>query len=99
MISQTAVINMFTIFLGAYAPLTMEGNIMVDGVLASCYADHDHDMSDLAVAPISWMPGLIEAVFNVHTDSPGYVGLVDDASALWFDTWATVVSSEIDITR
>ena len=23
---------------GAYAPITMEGNIVVDGVLASCYA-------------------------------------------------------------
>ena len=90
---------MFPTSLGAYAPLTMEGNIMVDGVLASCYANYDHDRSHFAVAPISWMLGLIEAVFNVHTDSPGYVGLVDDASALWFDTWATVVSSEMDRTR
>ena len=66
---------------------------MVDGVLASCYANHDHDMSHLAVAPISWMPGLIEAVFNVHSESPGYVELVDDVSALWFYTWAAVVSA------
>ena len=71
----------------------MEGNIVVDGVLASCYAAGDHDIAHIAVAPISWMPGLIEAVFKVDIESPGYVGLVNDVSALWFETWATVVSA------
>ena len=70
----------------------MEGNIVVDGVLASCYANHDHDMSHFAVAPISWIPRLIETVFNVHNESPGYTGLVDDISALWFDTAVAILS-------
>ena len=30
-------------FLGVFVPVTMEGNIMVDGVLAFCYASADHD--------------------------------------------------------
>ena len=71
----------------------MEGNIVVDGVLASCYANYDHDISHFAVAPISLMPRLIEAVFNVHNESPGYVSLVDDISALWFDTAVTILSA------
>ena len=50
-------------------------------------------MSHFAVAPISWVPGLIEAVFNVKSESPAYVKLVDDVSALWFDTWAAVVTA------
>ena len=40
-------------FLGAYAPVTMEGNIMVDGVLASCYAlVSNHDLVLLVMKPL-----------------------------------------------
>ena len=83
--------------LGTYAPLTMEGNIVVDGVLASCYSGHDHDMAHFAVSPISWVTGLIEGIFNVHNESPGYAKLVDNVSALWFDTWVTILSAWIQI--
>ena len=37
-------------------PLTMEGNIIVDGVLASCYASFDHDLAHIAMAPMQWIP-------------------------------------------
>lgn len=38
---------------GLYAPLTMHGSIMVDGVLASCYASVDsHRLSHWALAPL-----------------------------------------------
>ena len=33
--------------LGAYVPLTEDGNILVDGVLASCYASFDHGLAHL----------------------------------------------------
>ena len=33
----------YTFSIGANVPLTKEGNIMVDGVLASCYPSADHD--------------------------------------------------------
>ena len=65
---------------------------MVDGVLASCYADHDHDMAHVAATPIAWIPGLIEGIFKVHNESPDHVKLVDDVCALWFDTWAAMFS-------
>ena len=71
----------------------MEGNIVVDGVLASCYAADDHNMAHFAVAPIAWIPGLIEGIFNVHNESPDYVKLVDDVSALLLDIWATKLSA------
>ena len=71
----------------------MEGNVVVDGVLASCYAVYDHDIAHFAVTPIAWDPGLIEGIFNVDHESPDYAKLVDDVCALWFDTWAMKISS------
>ena len=50
------------IFLGAYTPLTLEGNIVVDGVLASCYTSVNHDLGHLATAPIRWFPRMMEWV-------------------------------------
>ena len=38
---------------GMVAPVTMEGNIIVDGVLASCYAMvNDHEIAHLAFGPL-----------------------------------------------
>ena len=52
------------LFLGAYTPLTMEGNIIVDGVLASCYAFGDHDLAHVGVTPIRWFPEVIKLIFG-----------------------------------
>ena len=32
---------------GAFTPVTMEGNIIVDGVLTSCYASASHDLAHI----------------------------------------------------
>lgn len=38
---------------GSYAPVTSHGTIIVDGVLASCYAViEDHDLAHLVLAPV-----------------------------------------------
>ena len=42
----------------------MEGNIVVDGVLASCYASVNHDLGHLATAPIRWFPKMMEWMFG-----------------------------------
>ena len=50
--------------IGAFVPLVMEGRIIVDGVLASCYASSDHDLVHIIMAPIQWFPGIAVWVFG-----------------------------------
>ena len=46
---------------GLYSPLTIQGNIIVDDVLASCYSDFDsHGLQHLSFAPFRWMYRLFE---------------------------------------
>ena len=42
-----------------WAPLTMEGTLLVDGLLASCYASFPHAVSDLAFAPVKMFPRML----------------------------------------
>ena len=42
----------------------MNGNIMVDGVLASCYAFFDHDLAHITMAPIRWFPEMMQWIFG-----------------------------------
>ena len=51
----------------------MEENIVVDGVLASCYPSSDHDLSHLAMTPIRWFPGIVQWVFGEDDGFPTYV--------------------------
>ena len=37
----------------------MEGTLLVDGLLASCYASFPHAMSDLALAPVKMFPRML----------------------------------------
>ena len=41
---------------------------MVDGVFASCYASADHDVSDVVITPIQWLPWITEWVFGDEMD-------------------------------
>ena len=41
---------------GFWSPFTMEGTLLVDGLLASCYANYPHALSDLALAPVKMFP-------------------------------------------
>ena len=42
----------------------MHSNIVVDGVLASCYASVDHDLGHIAMAPMRWFPGMMGWLFG-----------------------------------
>ena len=54
------------IVLGAYDPMTLEGNIVVDGVLASCYASFDHDLVHLVTSPMRWyLMNLLDLLENL----------------------------------
>ena len=63
---------------GTYVPLTMEGTILVDGVLASCYASFDHHLAHIAMTPIRWFPGVMEWIFGWDNGSPSYVNIIKD---------------------
>ena len=44
---------------GTWAPFTMEGTLLVDGLLASCYASFPHALSELAYAPVKMFPRIL----------------------------------------
>ena len=52
------------LFLGVYVPVTMNGNIIVDGVLASCYPSVDHDLAHFRMTPLRWFPEATEWIFG-----------------------------------
>ena len=56
--------------------MTAEGNIVVDGVLASCYAFADHDLAHLAMTPIYMFPNIVEIIFGNDNGSPGYIDII-----------------------
>ena len=51
----------------------MEGNILVDGILASCYPSSNHDLAHFGIAPIRWFPEIIEWIFGEDDGFQGYV--------------------------
>ena len=65
-------------FAGVYVPLTMEGNILVAGVLTSCYGIVDHDIVQIVVKPIQWYPGVVEFVFGDENGIPLFLSLAQD---------------------
>ena len=67
---------------GAYVPLTMEGTIVVDSVLASCYPSAQHDLAHIAMAPIIWFPKIFEWIFGDENGIQGYVKMAEDLG-LW----------------
>ena len=71
-------------FVGAHVPLTMEGNIMVDGVLASCYAFTNHDLAHLGMSPMRIYPEIVEWIFGKDKESQGFMNIVDNMAGYVF---------------
>ena len=63
-----------SLFSGAFSPLTLEGQIMADDVLSSCYAHFsDHDLIQFAMTPLRWFPGITQWIFGEDNEAPVYV--------------------------
>ena len=56
----------------------MEGNIVVDGVLSSCYASYDHDLAHFLMMPVQWLPGITGWIFGDDNGSPAYINIIED---------------------
>ena len=68
--------NQYIFFLGAFVPLTQEGDIMVNGILASCYASFHHDLAHIAMIPMKLFPKAVEWFFCVQNGSPDFVDAI-----------------------
>ena len=71
---------------GAFVPLTMQGNIVVDGVLASCYGSYNHDIAHIAMTPMRWFPDLLELIFGREIGSPKFVNIAQNFGE-WLLPW------------
>ena len=65
--------NYINIFVDAYVPLTTEGTIVVDGILASCYIDITHDLAHLPMIPMQRFSETLEWIFGNGFGYPTYV--------------------------
>ena len=55
----------------------MEGNIVVDWVLASCYPSGDHDLAHMIMMPIRYYPEIVEWIFGVEDGFPGFISIAE----------------------
>ena len=56
----------------------MEGNIVVDGVLASCYSSADHDMIHTGMLSARWIPDMMEWIFGADNGLSSYVKITEE---------------------
>ena len=56
----------------------MEGNIVVDGVLASCYAAVDHDICQIAMKPVQHYSDITKLVFGNENGVSVYVSVLQN---------------------
>ena len=56
----------------------MEGNIIVDDVLASCYAFSDHDLAHFSMTPILSFPEITEGIFGRAKGYQVYASILDN---------------------
>ena len=60
----------------------MEGNIMVYGVLASCYASPNHDLCHVAMIPNRWFPAITRWILSEEDNSS-----VVSMASRWMNVW------------
>ena len=68
--------------IGAYVPLVMEGKVIVDGILASCYADFDHDLAHVIMTPMQILSKSMEWIFGEDAGFPVFVNTARELGML-----------------
>ena len=58
--------------------MTIEGTVVVNGVVASCYVFPDHNLAHTGMMPIRWYPKLMEWLFDVEDGFLGYVMVAEN---------------------
>ena len=53
----------------------MEGNIVLDGVLVSCYGIVEHDLLQIVMKPIQWYADVLELVFGDENGVSVYINV------------------------
>ena len=66
-----------SLYLGAFVPLTMEGKIMVDEVLASCYPSADHDILHNGLVLVRYFPEVISWIFGEDNGFSSYIKIIE----------------------
>ena len=67
----------------------MDGTIVVDGILASCYAFSDHHIAHIGTTAIHWFPELIEIIFGKDYESTAFVQVVEEFGKMVFPFYLT----------
>ena len=60
----------------------MAGNILVDDVLASCYASTHHDLAHIGMTPIRPFPSIMDCIFGEDDGSLIYAKLLEEFGKL-----------------
>ena len=60
----------------------MEGNILVDGVLASCYASFDHDVQHIVMKPLLWFPNMMDLLLGEEKSIHSYVTILQHVGGM-----------------
>ena len=55
---------------------------MVNGVLASCYANTDHDVAHIAMTPMHRFSAVMKRIFGDDTDYPVFVNTIREVATL-----------------
>ena len=60
----------------------MAGNIVVDGVLASCYPSADHDLLHFGMTPLRWFPETTKWLLGEDDGLQAYVKIAAHVAQL-----------------
>ena len=62
--------------------MTMEGNILVDGVVASCYATFNHDIQHVVMKPLLWFPSIMDLLLGENKSMHSYVTILEHVAGM-----------------